>query len=230
LWYSRIEEARKAMPQYDWEGLLSRWGRELIEVAGTNDELRKELAPDVAAAGWLGFPGATDEQIRSAEGRLGRALPPSYREFLHITNGWRFPRSFLQRLWSVEEIDWLAAVDQEGIDAWISGEEYIDIDHQMGAGRSTPTTSDAEYFSYDAEGKSTSTDMRSAYLQGALAISEREVIGTGVYLLMPQVVTPEGEWEAWFWAHWIPGAVRYRTFWDMLRDQYATDIRLKRKP
>src|SRR6516225_6183041 len=113
------------MPQYGWRELLSAWSRELIDIAEEDDELREELSPEVAATGWLGFPGATDEQITAAEDRLSVALPPSYREFLQATNGWRFPKFFLRRMWSTEEIDWLAVLDQEGIEAWQSGEEYI---------------------------------------------------------------------------------------------------------
>lgn len=211
------------MPQYGWHELLSAWSRELIDIAEEDDELREELSPEIAATGWLGFPGATDEQITAAEDRLCVALPPSYREFLQVTNGWRFPKFFLRRMWSTEEIDWLAVLDQEGIEAWQSGEEYI-----AGEDHSLPSTPDAEYFDYDEDGVATSSDMRSTYLQSALMVSEREWNGTGVYLLIPEVVTPEGEWEAWFWAHWIPGAVRFRSFWDMMRHEYKTDIRLKR--
>lgn len=208
------------MPQFDWRGLLSQWSKELIAVADQDDELRDELSPEVRASGWLGFPGATDEQLRAAEDRLGAALPPSYREFLLVTNGWRFPKFSLRRMWSTEEIDWLAVLDQEGIDAWRSGEAYIGP---------IPPVPGEQYFAYDDDGcHSNELDMRSEFLQSALQISDREEGGTGVYLLIPEVVTPEGEWEAWFWAHWLPGAERYRSFWDMMRYEYKTDIRLPR--
>jgi hypothetical protein len=45
---------------------------------------------------------------------------------------------------------------------------------------------------------------------------------TDVYLLNPCVVTEDGEWEAWYLAHWLPGAVRYRSFWDLMNDEYTT--------
>ncbi|MEZ4225799.1 MAG: SMI1/KNR4 family protein [Polyangiaceae bacterium] len=35
-----------------------------------------------------GHKGASDTAVRVAEQRLGRALPPSYREFLRICDGW----------------------------------------------------------------------------------------------------------------------------------------------
>jgi hypothetical protein len=41
----------------------------------------------------------------------------------------------------------------------------------------------------------------------------------GVALLNPHVSTAEGEWEAWYLAPWLPGANRYRSFWDLAMDQ-----------
>ena len=37
-----------------------------------------------------------------------------------------------------------------------------------------------------------------------------------VYLLCPAVVDGDGEWEAWLFANWLPGAVRHRSWWDLL--------------
>ena len=36
--------------------------------------------------------------------------------------------------------------------------------------------------------------------------------------LNPQVVTPEGEWEAWYFGNALPGARRYRNFEEMMVD------------
>lgn len=205
-----------SIPAVDWVGLLTQWSRDVLatpeEVAG--------LPPDVVASGWLGYPSATEERIAAAEARLGTTLPPTYRTFLTLTNGWRKPQTMVERLWSTEEIDWLAALDQEGIDAWISGEEYV-ADGPL----SVPTVPDAEYFAY-VDGAATG-EMRSEYLQTALQISAVEYAGTAVYLLNPRVVTPEGEWEAWLWAHWLPGARRYRSFWDMMRHEHDTHVRVR---
>jgi hypothetical protein len=33
------------------------------------------------------------------------------------------------------------------------------------------------------------------------------------------VVWPDGEWEAWFFANWLPGATRYRSFADWMRQE-----------
>ena len=56
--------------------------------------------------------------------------------------------------------------------------------------------------------------LRSEYLATALDISEET--GNGMYLLNPRIVTPDGEWEAWFWAAWLPGANRHRSFQEMM--------------
>src|SRR5262249_43841856 len=37
-----------------------------------------------------------------------------------------------------------------------------------------------------------------------------------------KVVTPDGEWETWFFANWLPGAVRYRSFAEWLEDERET--------
>ncbi|WP_202638062.1 hypothetical protein [Bailinhaonella thermotolerans] len=42
----------------------------------------------------------------------------------------------------------------------------------------------------------------------------------GSILLNPHVVTPEGEWEAWYIAAWMAGAARYRSFWDLVSAEF----------
>lgn len=42
-----------------------------------------------------------------------------------------------------------------------------------------------------------------------------------VWLLNPHVVGPDGEWEAWDFASWHPGEVRYRSFWDLMEYQFG---------
>jgi hypothetical protein len=33
-----------------------------------------------------------------------------------------------------------------------------------------------------------------------------------------------GEWEAWYFAPWMPGANRYRSFWDLMDEGYRRHI------
>jgi hypothetical protein len=51
-----------------------------------------------------------------------------------------------------------------------------------------------------------------AYLPTALQVSAVEHGGTAVYLLNPRVVAADGEWEAFYFAHWVPGVDRYPSF------------------
>jgi hypothetical protein len=50
------------------------------------------------------------------------------------------------------------------------------------------------------------------YLPTALQVSAPERVGTAIYLLNPEVVNAEGEWEAFYFAHWVPGVRRYPSF------------------
>ena len=59
--------------------------------------------------------------------------------------------------------------------------------------------------------------MRNEYLRHTLEVSGE---GDGIYLLNPKVITADGEWEAWFFATWLPGARRYRSFWELMQDEY----------
>jgi hypothetical protein len=85
-----------------------------------------------------------------------------------------------------------------------------------------PFLSDEEYFVYGEE--QDSVMFRTEYLQTALQISEEG--DSAVYLLNPLVVTPEKEWEAWFFANWLPGATRYRSFRDMMQAERESFLRL----
>ena len=78
------------MEHFDWQPFLKRWAEEMLDAADETDDLPQ----DAVKTRWLGSPGATVAEIKDAESRLGIALPPSYREFLQVTNGWRQPDAF----------------------------------------------------------------------------------------------------------------------------------------
>lgn len=202
------------MATFDWPGLMTAWNAELL----ADEEIHEQLAPEVIASGWLGYPGASEETLAALEERLGAALPPSYRAFLAYTNGWRATGHFIPAVLSTEEIEWFAVRNQDTIDAWQDGERYD--------GREPDPVPDEEYLDY-GEGGSAEGAMRSEYLQSTLEISDRETAGTAIYLLNPQIATPEGEWEAWFFAHWIPGATRYRSFWDLMAHERQSFLYLR---
>ena len=194
------------MAYFQWDDFLRQWSKEII-ATGKYDRM---LPPDVIASGWLGFPSATEEQLQRAESRLGVQLPPSYRQFLATTNGWRMTGTFIDWLWSTEEVDWFRTRNQDWIDAYTEGEAYH--------------IPDSQYFVYGPD--QDPIWIRPEYLPTMLEVSD-----TGqeaIYLLNPNVVTPEGEWEAWFFGNWLPGAERYRSFWDMMQAEYESFRKLRR--
>jgi len=171
------------MADFDWVAFLRAWSAELT----ANAEIAQNLPSDVKASGWLGFPGASDEQIDRAQMRLGKPLPPSYRAFLKASNGWRATGLFIDRLWSTDDIEWFRVRHP----AWIA-------DWQRGASRYKPQDLDSD----------------GHYLPSVLEISE--VGDSAIYLLNPQIVAADGEWQAWFFSSWNPGAVRHRSFQELM--------------
>lgn len=207
------------MSTFNWEYFLKRWSRELLESMG---EERSKLPTEVIQSGWLGYPGATEEQITRAEARLKTTLPFSYREFLKITNGWCQTTPFIYKIWSTEEIEWFAVKRQGWIDAFV--EKYgDDCTTSSETPRKTPSIVDEEYFVY-GEAQDCSK-LRLEYLNTALEISDKG--DAAIYLLNPQVVAEDGEWEAWFFGDWLPGADRYRSFREMMQAEYENFLELR---
>jgi hypothetical protein len=192
----------------DWRALLVLWSGEIIG----RPDLARHLSPDVRARGWLGFPAASEEQIRAAEARLGTYLPPSYRQFLKVSNGWRVTGTFAGRVYSCEEIRWFRVEHQDWIDAYVT--PPAPAPHRMWS------LSDAEYFVYGDD--QDPARIRPEYLQTALEISA--VGDSALYLLNPTVVSDDGEWEAWHFANWLPGANRFRSFWEMMIAEHASFV------
>lgn len=185
------------MTAFEWSLLLQAWNQAIL---ADPDLPSTGLPPHFVAEGWLGYAGATEAQIAAAEARLGARLPPSYHAFLSVTNGWAFTGAFAGRLLPVEEIDWFRVQHQGWIDAWTTGYTY-DPFGRAAAPQRPPEPGEADY----------------RHLAGTLAVSEA---GDGaIFLLNPHVTTPDGEWEAWFFADWNPGATLYESFWEMLQAQ-----------
>jgi hypothetical protein len=62
-------------------------------------------------------------------------------------------------------------------------------------------------------------------LSGVLEISAREIAGSAIYLLNPEAITADGEWEAIYYAHWqAPNCTRYSSFWDLMRKEYKYSV------
>lgn len=181
-----------------WREFLGDWNR----------DLHSALARQAEADAWFGEAGASPQELGQLETRLGVTLPPSYRAFLAVSNGFRQPGNFVPRIFSTAEADWLKNVEDNGIQEWIQREQAAGRDVQV---------PDEKYFVYGP--LQLPETMRSEYLWQALQVSEIETGGTAVYLLNSAVRFPDGEWEAWVWAHWLPGAWRFRSFWDLMQAQ-----------
>ena len=186
------------MTDYDWEPWLREWSRTLLaRVAPSSPDTYpdEDLTPEIMTSRWLGAPGAGEPKLAALEARLGIALPPSYRSFLRASNGFLQPGILVPRLLPAEEVDWFRSAHQGVIDAWHVGTT-------LGLGKAA---SDPEAFEH--------------YLPTALQVSDMERAGTAVYLLNPKVVDAAGEWEAFYFAHWIPGVNRYPSFRALMEDE-----------
>ncbi len=87
----------------DWSEFLSQRNSELLSSPRLREELRNLPNDELERAvenGWLGYPGATEAELRAAETRSGRQLPPSDRSFLSTSKGWLFLGYCIPKLWS----------------------------------------------------------------------------------------------------------------------------------
>jgi hypothetical protein len=190
---------------HPWKELLKQWNEDAFE----SPEMIQDLPGEVAATRWLGNSGCSDRQLDALERRLGARLPNSYKEFLNVTNGWWLATGSVYRLWPTDKVEWLRERHQKDwIEPWSTDQEPVDDD---------------DYFVY-GEAQDT-VNIRPEYLSTALEISE---FSDGVIVLLnPKVLTPEGEWEAWFMGSWLPGARRFRSFWDLMKAEYEMFIKLR---
>jgi hypothetical protein len=73
---------------------------------------------------------------------------------------------------------------------------------------------DSRYFVYGP--KQQAVDVRQEYLPEMLQVSD---IGDAeVVLLNPVIRDERGEWEAWWEAPWLPGATRFRSFFELVQE------------
>jgi hypothetical protein len=182
--------------------------------------IREDLPADVVAAAWMGYPGASEQEIVTLEGRLGKRLPASYRTFLAASNGWRQCGAFIYKLWPCSEVRWFRERNQEWIDAYVHPEDSgIEVVYPEGQSPPQPRPlTDEEYLVY-GEGQDPCR-FRTEHLQTALEISA--VGDSAILLLNPEVISDAGEWEAWLFANWLPGAHRYRSFRELMQGEHES--------
>ncbi|MFT2019260.1 SMI1/KNR4 family protein [Streptomyces sp. 796.1] len=111
---------------FEWRPFLERWSADRMAVAA-HEDLDEELGGDVdgdldgdlydglgegtgeeseerSRTGWLGFEPAGGARIAALERRLGLRLPPSYRSFLAVTDGWLHATRSVHRLAAADEV------------------------------------------------------------------------------------------------------------------------------
>ena len=147
----------------------------------------------------LALSGASPQAIAALEQRLGSTLPPSYKSFLLTSDGFAELGALWGPLLPAADVNWFRNVEADWIRIWT--ETSTD-----------PDLSVEEHLVYGEE--QDSVVFRRAYLQATLQIGDDS--DGAVFLLNPEVQTADGEWEAWIFANWFPGAHRYPTFGDLM--------------
>ncbi len=87
---------------FDWRSFLLRWSGEWADSLPDN-KTQSEDDETARRTRWLGFPPASAERIAAMERRLGCRMPPSYREFLKVSDGWRHAGGFVWLLAGTED-------------------------------------------------------------------------------------------------------------------------------
>jgi hypothetical protein len=174
----------------DWQQVFKRVTDLIIDTPAL-DFLRRNLPPEDLAGRRLSRPGASQDEIRGSEMRLGTRLPSSYREFIAESNGFLcFPG--LGRLSAIAEVGWFRDLDSE----WC---EILEESSEQWAG--IPRS--AEY---------PNDDWPVPYVREVLQVST--ATDDDIILLNPQVISQDGEWEAYSLnSH---GSSCYRSFGDLI--------------
>ncbi|WP_346137591.1 SMI1/KNR4 family protein [Streptomyces coeruleofuscus] len=175
---------------FDWRSFLLRWSGEWADSL-PDDETRGEDDETARRARWLGFPPASGERIAAMEERLGRRMPPSLREFLKVSDGWRHAGEFVWLLAGTEDAHWhnneseLADLFEEYLDEHAGPEERREAD---------------------------------IWRRGLQLDVESDVTHV---LMDPEDVDEDGEWAVYTWASWrAEPPERHANFLEFMRDMY----------
>jgi hypothetical protein len=88
---------------------------------------------------------------------------------------------------------------------------------QNRTGREVP---DVVYYEYSR--KQDPITLREEYLDGLVLVG---ILGNGrVLALNPSEISIDGEWEAWYLSTRLPGALRFRSFAELMQVMYFADI------
>ncbi|MFE0464630.1 SMI1/KNR4 family protein [Kitasatospora sp. NPDC058965] len=188
-----------------WRSLLEQASR--LSLSPDTHEVERRFPADAHANQWLGSNGAGEAEIGDLEDRLGRRLPPSYRSFLAVSNGWLHLNDTEGPLLGTDGVGWLRDLDPAFTELWSTTSHGV------------PDIPDEEYLVYGEE--QDCVDVRREHFPHALQISDWG--DSALLMLNPMIVNAEGEWEAWAFASWYPGVYRYPSFWDLAVDLITSD-------
>lgn len=193
----------------NWMPILSRLNSILLR----SEYWKGYIAQEALAMGWCGLSPATESEICETERQLGVAFPPSYRSFFAAANGWRPFSGFIERLFSMREIERFQSADPEDLELI---QRYFQEDD----------LSDEEYLDYQTPRRVEA--LRHRYYPKSILVGKGWDGGGGeLILLNSHIVSPDGEWEAIFFANWIPGNRRFRSFRDLVEDSIDTTERFE---
>lgn len=185
---------------FDWRSFLLRWSGEWADSLPA-DEARGEDDEAAWQARWLGFQPASEERIAAVEERLGRRMPPSYREFLKVSDGWRHAGGFVWLLAGTEGARWhdnesgLADLFEECLDEDAGPEERREAD---------------------------------LWRRGLQLDVESDITHV---LMDPEDVDEDGEWAVYTWASWRASPPeRHENFLEFMRDMYREFHSLRASP
>ncbi len=175
---------------FDWRSFLLRWGGEWADSL-PDGEARSAGDEAARQSRWLGFAPASEERIAAMEGRLGRRMSPSYREFLKVSDGWRHAGGFVWLLAGTEDAHWHN--NESGLADMF--EEYLDED----AGAEERRESDV-------------------WRRGLQLDVESDITHV---LMDPEDVDEDGEWAVYTWSSWRAAPPeRHASFLAFMRDMY----------
>lgn len=182
---------------FDWRPFLERWSADWVAAESLEDP--EERDEDTFQAGWLGFAPADEERITALERRLARErqgevrLPPSYRSFLAVTDGWRYAGGSVYLLGTTEAVHWHG--DPMGM---------------------------REVYAADLDGNSSPDEVLRAQMWGRALQLSLDSDMTDV-LLDPGDVNADGEWAVYVYKGWSGEyPEKYASFADFMRTMFRS--------
>lgn len=188
---------------YNWQKLLSQFDEKYL----ADERIMQEFfhSSDIPLS--LFNEPATEIEINDLERKISIELPPSYKEFLKTTNGFKIINQLFGNLFPANLVQPLISFDPHLVEIWSA------MDFEV---------TDEMYFDY-SETQRTEW-LRGKYFNDCIAISDW--FDGGIILLNPNVKMGE-EFEAWAFANWYPGATRYKSFWDLMNEEFKSYSELK---